>query len=118
MDFVIITQNRTLFEVEIKRSWSDFIADFKKEHYHDDRHVKKFYYCVPEAMANKVQDWCKDIHVGILYYTEYHGIYSLVEPISRVPNDKIDNDEFFKLSRLATIRFWSSRMELNNIKNK
>ena len=109
MDFAIVTPKLSLTEVEIKRSWSDFMADFKKRHYHDDKHVKKFYYCVPEAMKQEVQDWCKDIYIGILYYTEDGEIHLHVEPKIRIHCITLNNEEFFKLSRLATIRFWVHR---------
>ena len=38
-DLVILTKSGYLTEVEIKRSWEDFKADFKKEHEHKDEHV-------------------------------------------------------------------------------
>ena len=35
-DLLILSKSGYLTEVEIKRSWSDFLADFKKTHTHDD----------------------------------------------------------------------------------
>lgn len=56
-DLVIITKSGYLTEVEIKRSWEDFKADFKKNHKHDDPRVYNFHYCVPESILDRVVDF-------------------------------------------------------------
>lgn len=55
-DFVSMSKNGYLTEVEIKRSWQDFQKDFKKRHHHDDPRVSYFYYCVPKSIEKKVMD--------------------------------------------------------------
>ena len=35
-DMLIMSKSGYLTEVEIKRSWTDFLADFKKSHRHDN----------------------------------------------------------------------------------
>ena len=39
-DMVIMTPSGYLTEIEIKRSWEDFKADFKKGHKHDDERIR------------------------------------------------------------------------------
>ena len=41
-DLAIINKSGYLTEVEIKRSFADFMADFKKEHGHKDERVYRF----------------------------------------------------------------------------
>lgn len=53
-DFIIMTPNGYLTEIEIKSSFEDFKADFKKDHHHDDERIYHFYYCVPENIKDKV----------------------------------------------------------------
>lgn len=53
-DFVVLSKSGYLTEVEIKRSWEDFKADFNKKHKHDADQVYYFYYCVPEKIYDKV----------------------------------------------------------------
>lgn len=55
-DFVSMTKNGYLTEIEIKRSWQDFLKDFEKRHRHDDPRVCYFYYCVPKSIKEKVMD--------------------------------------------------------------
>lgn len=64
-DLLIISKANMLTEVEIKRSWSDFMADFKKKHSHYDRKLSHFYYAVPESIGERV--------FNFLYYGEYRN---------------------------------------------
>lgn len=55
-DFVSMSQAGYLTEIEIKRSWQDFLKDFQKSHLHDDPRVSFFYYCVPKSILDKVME--------------------------------------------------------------
>ena len=65
-DVIGVTCRRKVIEIEIKRSMSDFRADFKKPH-RVNRHLfldempNQFYYMVPENLVDKVlpelPDW-------------------------------------------------------------
>lgn len=56
-DMLICSKDGYLTEVEIKRSWADFLNDFKKKHNHNNFGLIKFlYYCVPESIFEKVRD--------------------------------------------------------------
>lgn len=56
-DMVVVSpKSRLLCELEIKRSWTDFCADFKKRHHHEssDRiDVASFSYVIPEGLYEK-----------------------------------------------------------------
>lgn len=73
-DMLVCSKSGYLTEIEIKRSWSDFLADFKKKHSHESEGlIKFFYYCVPESIYEKVRDYLckKDFYCsGILTYDE------------------------------------------------
>lgn len=53
-DCLIMTKSGYLTEIEIKRSYSDFLNDFKKNHVHDDDRIKEFYFMVHESFKDKV----------------------------------------------------------------
>ena len=56
-DMLVLSKSGYLTEIEIKRSWSDFLADFKKKHNHNNYPIiKYFYYCVPLSIYEKVRD--------------------------------------------------------------
>ena len=75
-DLVILTKSGYLTEVEIKCSWEDFKADFKKEHEHKDEHVYYLHYCVPESIKDKVISFLEERYrykltrPSVLCYTE------------------------------------------------
>ena len=50
-DLLVLTPAGYFYEVEIKVSRSDLVADFKKRHRHN-RGARRFYFCVPEKMAD------------------------------------------------------------------
>ena len=72
-DMLVLSKSGYLTEIEIKRSWIDFLADFKKKHYHNSELIKYFYYCVPISILDKVYDYLykNDIkYTGVITYTE------------------------------------------------
>lgn len=84
-DMLVLTKSGYLTEIEIKRSWSDFLADFKKKHKHESEGIiKKFYYAVPYSIAEKVFNYLVQNNIscdGVLYYTEDLDVrfYRLIE---------------------------------------
>lgn len=73
-DLLVLNKNKRLVEIEIKRTWRDFMADFKKKHTHDDPKLARFYYAVPISIGERVFKWlyegtyrCKP---GFIYYEQ------------------------------------------------
>lgn len=65
-----------LTDWEIKRSWSDFLADFRKAHYHDDVRLTHLIYVLPDKLAgDKLKDFCQENYrsfkrtFDIVFYT-------------------------------------------------
>ena len=73
-DMLVLSKSGYLTEIEIKRSWSDFIADFSKKHSHENMGIIRcFYYCVPECIVDKVYEKLKSVDMsysGIITYDE------------------------------------------------
>lgn len=54
-DMLVVTSSGYLCEVEIKRSYADFCADFKKRHHHTSAvPMKEFIFAVPQGILDKV----------------------------------------------------------------
>lgn len=117
-DFVIMTPNGYLTEVEIKRSFEDFKADFRKDHKHDDERVYHFYYCVPESIFEKVKAYMDELYrltprkkPAVLTYDECGGIkdqrYGYTDANRNKKCRKLFLEEQFKLARLGTFRYWA-----------
>ena len=56
-DLLVLSKVHRLTEIEIKRTWADFMADFKKKHTHDDSKLSYFYYAVPHSIGERVFNW-------------------------------------------------------------
>ena len=57
MSDLVSIENHYLIEYEIKRSWEDFLADFKKQTTHFEGKVFKFYYVVPQSIVDKCDEF-------------------------------------------------------------
>lgn len=61
VDLLTVSRSDYLHDWEIKRSWSDFLADFKKKHFHDDIRIKHLTFCLPDCIAGeKLKSWCAE----------------------------------------------------------
>ena len=69
-DFLYITKNNYLYEVEIKLSIADFRADKHKTLYHNFPDVRGFYYCMPMELYAKHKEEvlrvCKEKDAGLI----------------------------------------------------
>lgn len=107
-DLLVVTPTGKLIELEIKRSWSDFIADFDKKVYHDDPRVNYFYYCVPALMEKQTLeelDRRELSQTGVLIYDRSSVVRA--RTAKQRSKSSLDSQDLFKLCRLANMRFWS-----------
>lgn len=90
-DFLYITKNNYLYEIEVKISIEDFRADQKKKHYHDHPDVRGFYYCIPSQMfvkqSEEILQVCKSRGAGLIVKTESTGltVYQKAKQRKEVP---------------------------------
>ena len=60
-DLVSVTGDAYIHEFEIKRSWGDFLADFRKAHFHDDVRIWRLTYVLPAAFAGeRLRKFCEE----------------------------------------------------------
>ena len=114
-DFIIMNKSGYLTEVEIKRSWADFKADFNKKHTHNDVKVYHFFYCLPESLKDKAIELLKEKfpnkQPALLVYDE-NGKITRVCGWSEKGGRKLFLEEQLTLSRLGSLRFWNLRNKI------
>ena len=88
-DMLVVGKDRRLTEIEIKRSWQDFKADFEKNHLHDSTDsvgIERFIYAVPDSIFEKIPDFLQEKKVvpsNVITYDEnlnvrcYKVLYSM-----------------------------------------
>lgn len=116
-DVIVMSKAGYLTEIEIKRSWNDFLADFKKEHHHDSEYIKGFYYCVPFALAEKVREHLKDTEMsdaGIIAYHEDGYMQVVKYPKERTYPKKLFIEQRMELMRLGVMRVVTLKKKLIN----
>ena len=123
-DLFLIKKSGVGVEVEIKRSKSDFLADFKKGHDHKDRYnrITEFYYAFPQDLVDKCIDLVPP-DAGIITcerYVNYKKEVQISAHIKRQPKRikgarKLTEEEQLKIARLGCMRIWSLKEKI--IKN-
>ena len=124
-DLVVITKAGYMTEIEIKRSWTDFLADFKKRDYHSDARISRFYYAVPECMLQPCRDYIENWlaercllspstykRPGFIVYRTwdeplYRRVQVICDPISKEKTPPLSEKDILKIARLGTLRYWS-----------
>jgi hypothetical protein len=133
-DMFIIKRNGYAVEVEIKRSKTDLLNDFKKIHNHKSDKIREFFYAIPK---DNIDEWSKYIpkHAGIIVYwktedeiwdkkaRKWTGKTKTVVRARRVRDaeinksaNKLTTEEQLKVARLGTLRIWNLKQKL--IKNE
>lgn len=116
-DMLVCSKSGYLTEIEIKRSWSDFLADFKKRHEHACKYgiiTKQFFYCLPSGCLEKAYDVLDQhdiFYSGIITYDEdltleIHGRRT------RFIRDGQQQEHYSIFQRSADPLFFEQRLEL------
>ena len=117
-DMLVLRPSGYLIEVEIKRSWSDFLADFHKKHHHgcgdQQSLVKELWFCVPEGCLEDAKAKLEEAgqpYSGIVTYDEelklkLHGGYLLSN------YRKLTIEEQFQVARFGAMRCVKLRKKL------
>jgi hypothetical protein len=120
-DMFIISRAGLVTEIELKRSKSDLLADFKKGHDHKDRanRICEFYYGMPEDLYEKVKNLIPE-GAGILTCQrpdwDESGMRIYVnekrKPLRRKNARKLTEKEQFKIAWLGTMRIWTLKEKI------
>jgi hypothetical protein len=112
-DLLVMTKHGYLTEIEIKRSFADFKADFKKKVQHRDCKVSKLYYAVPKGIVNKCKPLLEDVKCGLIYYTEDKEVVPVWDsPFTTPIRYKLALEEKLKLAELGCMRVWRLKEKL------
>lgn len=112
-DLLFISRAGYATEIEIKISLSDWNHDRDKKKWNSARpHVARFFYAVPEHLADKIPDWI-DPAVGVLAVRVNRYGYAAVRTVRearRARATKIDQQEFLRMYEACYYRFWRAEL--------
>lgn len=121
-DMFVVTKAGCAKEIEIKRSKSDFLADFKKGHNHVDKQkrITEFYYAFPSDLVDKCIDLVPENAGVIVCYRvkNYKGVEIVIAHIKRQAkwikdSRKLTVEEQLKVAQLGCMRIWNLKDKLN-----
>lgn len=125
MDVAVITPANYLYEIEIKRTLSDWKADEKKQKWGISRPcVSRFYYAIPPSLLDKKPPFVSD-DTGIIFLTEKDNDYqafrvyaNIHKHAKRIGNTKITNEKLQYMMGVFYHRYWGLRhdMGLSSVK--
>ena len=120
MDLAIVTRAGCLKEVEIKRSFQDLKADFKKRHHHVDRQkrITEFFYAIPIELLEKCLPLIPEAAGIITCHNNANRPYAKFERgAKRIPGSrKLTMEEQLKISRLGCLRIWGLKKKVASLK--
>ena len=125
-DLFLVRKSGYGFEIEIKRTKYDMLADFKKYHQHIDRQnrIVQLFYAFPLELLPKVEEFvpqqCGIITVEkYMFDNEYIGCVRIYRDAKRKTGaKKLTQKEQLKIAKLGTMRIWTLKEKLNNLKMK
>lgn len=108
-DLLICTKSNYLWEVEIKVSKADLMADKKKLHGHLHPAIKRLYFAIPKSLQDCIE-----------HIPERAGIITIDERkrcrLSRSPKEnpgiKITDEQKLHLAHLGAMRIWTLKKNL------
>ncbi|MCM1301982.1 MAG: hypothetical protein NC226_09710 [Bacteroides cellulosilyticus] len=112
-DLLVMSKAGYVTEFEIKRSYTDFVADFKKDaSAHNAPQIYNFYYVVPISIIEKVMKYLREYveeEPAVLAYDETGKFKNYGGYPQRKGGRKLFLEEQLKLARLGTLRYWALR---------
>lgn len=104
-DLVVLTKAGYATEVEIKTSLADLKADQKKKRVHNSNLFKYLYFCFPEKLLEKGEQYVPE-RAGILLIDKKR-IKKHRAPKYNTDCIKFDDKRKLKLLRLGLFRYWN-----------
>lgn len=103
-DLLVLTPAGIAYEVEIKISKSDIIADKKKPHGHNNKKIGKLFFCVPNPLADFALQHIPE-RAGLLVVESWQSLWAQKIKDARLVSDyRWSEQQRLKLAHLGCMR--------------
>lgn len=109
-DLVIMTPSNHLYEVEIKVSKGDLIADKKKIHGHINNRIRLLYFAIPEKLMQYTEHILE--RAGVLVVMKDGTVRKYREAEINTKATKASDKDRLQLLRLGAMRIWGLKKKL------
>jgi hypothetical protein len=118
VDLLVVTPAGYCYEVEIKVSRSDLIADEKKTHGHNSKKMRRLYFAIPDYLQSCVEFVPE--RAGVLVVSEktpgLNRCRCVRDPQNNCSAPKIDAVERYQVARLGAMRIFTLKNALRAYK--
>lgn len=111
-DLIWINDNDYLTEVEIKTSYSDFLADFKKKEKHLTKYTKAVYYAFPHNMYKENEGKIKKVlfekfpEAGVIIVNAEEMAVDIIKNVEYFNAEKTPIEVKIGLMRIGCQKWW------------
>lgn len=111
-DLIWINGNDYLTEVEIKCSYSDFLADFKKKETHRTKYTRAVYYAFPWDMYKENEEKIKKVLIekfpeaGVIIVDTEESVVDMIKVAEYFKVEKIPIEVKIGLMRIGCQKWW------------
>ncbi len=116
-DLTVLTPAGYAWEIEIKISRQDLIADKKKRHNHKDHRIKYLYFAIPDYLEKDIEHIPERAGIMLVYHTEFYGLRCRqLRPPKAIPNPyKFTDKDRYRIARLGALRIWTLKTNIINL---
>lgn len=118
-DLFVLTKTGYAYEIEIKVSKSDIMADLKKRFGHKSNKIRKLYFAIPEKLQPSI-DLIPE-RAGILVVNQKGTVLKLREAKINNEANPLSHEDQLHLAHLGAQRIWKLKSKLaiqNNLAQK
>jgi hypothetical protein len=116
LDLLVITPSGHGYEIEIKVSKADLVADKKKSHCHHSTRVRELYFAMPEYMKDCIEHVPED--AGVILVSEGGYCEKARNPKRNLSPYKFSDREVLKIAKLGTMRIWGLKATINSFRRE
>ena len=111
-DLIWINENDYLTEIEIKVSYSDFLADFKKKEKHLTKYTRAVYYAFPHNMYKRNEEKIRKVltekfpEAGVIIVDTEKSVVDMIKVAEYFKVEKIPIEVKIGLMRIGCQKWW------------
>lgn len=119
VDLLVVTPSNYCYEVEIKVSRSDLIADLKKAHCHNSKTIRRLYFAIPDYLESSIEFIPGRAGILMLPAADNKGhdvsCKCVRDPINNNEARKLSDAERLQVARLGTMRIWTLKNRIRTM---
>lgn len=111
-DLLLCTKSGYLWEIEIKTSKADLIADKKKIHGHYNPNIKRLYFAIPEFLLKNIEHMPERAGIITVNKRDEYVFCKVNRKAKDQTGYKLTDKERLKMAKLGCMRIWNLKKKI------